>query len=303
MSTPLRDVGSVVLEVGVNEVAFKQEARHIPYGADEVIPDVIAAAQAGATLVHFHARHDDGRQAFADAGITRRVLEGVARVADVPAYPSYHDADLSPVWELAADPPAGGRLELSPFDPVQHLRRVMWVEETTSFGVVTFGPDDPAHARAPYPAELDRFAELDIVPNIAVFSVADLRWVTLAARAGVLRAPLNLKVFFSDRWVSNNEPDPAVLDFLMSRIPAEVDHETVIVPYAMSSLERCERLWDAALDRGLGIRTGLGDTPLVFPDVTNAELVERAVARITAHGLTPATPAEFRARCGLTAAA
>jgi uncharacterized protein (DUF849 family) len=303
MSSALRDSGAVVLEVGLNEVASKDESRNVPYGPDEVIPDLIAAAEAGATVVHFHARYDDGRQAFTSADITRAVLEGAQAKVEVPAYPSYNNADLSPVWELAADPPTGGRLELSPFDPVQHTRRVLWDEETTSFGVVTFGPDDPAHSYPPYPPELDRFAELGIVPNVAIFNAADMRWVVLAARSGVLQEPLNLKVFFSDRWVSNNEPDPAVLDFLMARLPDDIEHETVIVPYAMSSLERCEQLWDAALERGLGIRTGLGDTPLVFRDETNAELVERAVARLTAHGLRPATPAEFRARCGLPAVA
>jgi uncharacterized protein (DUF849 family) len=303
MSGALRDTGAVVLEVGINEVASKDEAAKVPYGPDEVVPDLIAAAEAGATVVHFHARYDDGRQAFTSADITRAVLERAHAKVDVPAYPSYNNADLSAVWELAANPPAGGRLELSPFDPVQHTRRVLWVEATNSFGVVTFGPDDPAHSYSPYPPELDKFAELGIVPNIAIFNAADMRWVVLAARSGVLRQPLNLKLFFSDRWVSNNEPDPAVLDFLMARIPVDLEHETVIVPYAMSSLERCEQLWDAALERGLGIRTGLGDTPLVFPEETNAELVERAVARIDAHGLRPATPAEYRTRCGLTAVA
>ena len=47
---------------------------------------------------------------------------------------------------------------------------------------------------------VDRFAELGLVPNIAVFNAADMRWVALAARIGILRQPLNIKLFFSDRW-------------------------------------------------------------------------------------------------------
>ncbi|WP_019875848.1 3-keto-5-aminohexanoate cleavage protein [Sporichthya polymorpha] len=299
----LRDSGKVVVEVGVNEVATKDEAAGVPYTAEEVAADVVACGRAGVTMAHFHARHPDGRQAFTDAAITGDVLAAVAREIDLLAYPSYNNADLSVVWDLAASREPERRLQVSPFDPVQHIRRVLWQEESNSFGVVTFGPDDPAHSRPPYPPELDRLAELGLVPNIAIFNVSDLRWTLLAARAGVLRQPLNLKMFFSDRWVSNNEPDPAVLDFLLSRIPDGIDHETVVVPYAMSSAERCEALWDAALERGLGIRTGLGDTPLVHPTATNAELAERAVERVRKHGLEPATTAELRERCGLTAGA
>jgi uncharacterized protein (DUF849 family) len=149
---------------------------------------------------------------------------------------------------------------------------------------------------------LDRFAELGLVPNIAVFNAADMRWVALAARVGVLRQPVNIKLFFSDRWVSNNDPDPDVIDFLLSRIPEGIDHETVVVPYAMSSVERSEQLWERALDRGLGIRVGVGDCPWAFPTATNAEMVDRAVEMITRKGLTPATQADLRARVGAPAA-
>lgn len=294
----LRDSGRVVVEVGVNEVAFRDDACHIPYTPAEVAPDLAACGRAGVTLGHFHARYGDGRQAWLDTDITAEVLDRVRAELDLLSYPSYHRS-LDLVWELAA----AGRLEIAPFDPVQHVRRVLWQEESNDFGVVTFGPDDPERDRPPYPPELDRFTELGVVPNIAIFSVTDLRWVLLAARAGLFRQPLNLKMFFSDRWVSNNEPDPAILDFLLSRIPADIDHETVVAPYAMSSTERCEALWDAALERGLGVRTGLGDTPLLFPDATNPELAERLIVRVRKHGLEPATTAEFRARCGLTAGA
>jgi uncharacterized protein (DUF849 family) len=113
---------------------------------------------------------------------------------------------------------------------------------------------------------------------------------------------VNIKLFFSDRWVSNNDPDPDVIDFLLSRLPADIEHETIVVPYAMSSAERCQNLWERALDRGLGIRVGIGDCPLAFPTATNAEMVDRAVDLITARGLTPATAADLRERVGASAA-
>jgi uncharacterized protein (DUF849 family) len=297
----LLDDGKVYLEVGINEVVTKDDNPNVPYGAEEAASDVVAAIQHGATVVHFHARYDDGHQAWTDDEVSRTILSRAAREVDVLAYPSYHGS-LEHVWALAERPPVGTELLMTPFDPVQHIKRVLWVEEENRFGVVTFDKDDPNGSRPPYPPELDRFAELGLVPNIAVFNSADMRWVALAARIGILRQPVNIKLFFSDRWVSNNDPDPDVIDFLLSRLPADIEHETIVVPYAMSSAERCQNLWERALDRGLGIRVGIGDCPLAFPTATNAEMVDRAVDLITARGLTPATAADLRERVGASAA-
>ncbi|MGV0577834.1 3-keto-5-aminohexanoate cleavage protein [Mycolicibacterium elephantis] len=295
-----RDDGKVYLEVGVNEVVSKDDNPNVPYGAEETARDVVECIEHGATVVHFHARYDDGKQAWVDDEVSRTVLSTAACAVDPLAYPSYHGS-LEHIWALAQRPPAGTRLLLAPFDPVQHVKRVLWLEEENRFGVVSFGSDDPNNSNPPYPPELDRFAALGLVPNIAVFNTADMRWVMLAARIGVLRQPLNIKLFFSDRWVSNNDPDPDVIDFLLSRIPAGIDHETVVVPYAMSSAQRCELLWERALDRGLGIRVGIGDCPWAFPTATNAEMVDRAVDLITRRGLTPATQADLRQRVGAPA--
>lgn len=295
-----RDDGKVYLEVGVNEVVDKDDNPNVPYDAEETARNVVDCIQHGATVVHFHARYADGRQAWIDDEVSRAVLSTAARDVDPLAYPSYHGS-FDHIWALAERPPTGTSLLLTPFDPAQHNDRALWLEDENRFGVISFGPDDPFNSKPTYPVELDRFAELGLVPNIAVFNAADMRWVVLAARMGILRQPLNIKLFFSDRWVFNNEPDPDVIDFLLSRIPDDIEHETVVVPYAMSSAQRCEHLWERALDRGLGIRVGIGDCPWAFPTATNAEMVDRAVDLINKRGLTPATQADLRARIGAPA--
>jgi 3-keto-5-aminohexanoate cleavage enzyme len=68
------------------------------------------------------------------------------------------------------------------------------------------------------------------------------------------------------------------------------------VPYAMSSAERCQELWEHALDQGLGIRVGIGDCPSVFRTATNAQMVDRALNLIAKRGLNPATPDDVRVR-------
>ena len=59
-----------------------------------------------------------------------------------------------------------------------------------------------------------------------------------------------------------------------------------------------EELGRAALERGGGVRIGIGDSPHAFPDATNAQLVE-LVARWAADAGRPvATVDGVRARLG-----
>ena len=288
-----RDDGKVYLEVGVNEDASKDENQNVPYGAEETVRDVVECIQRGASVVQFHARYDDGRQAWVDDEISRTILATAASDIDPLAYPGYAGS-FDHIWALAERPPAGTGLLLAPFDPARHVKRLLWLEDENQFKAVDF--DDSNGSHPSYPPELDRFPKLGLVPSISVFNAVDLRWVILAARIGILRQPLNIKLFFSDRCVSCSDADPEVLDFLVSRIPKWIDHEIVVVPYAMSSAERRQELWEHALNRGLGIRVGIGDCPMLFRTATNAEAVDRAVNLITKRELSPATQTEVRAR-------
>jgi ferredoxin/uncharacterized protein (DUF849 family) len=291
-----RDDGKVYLEVGLNEDASKDENPNVPYGAEETARDMVECIQHGASVVQYHARYDDGRQAWTDDQVSRSILATAAREVDPLAYPSYVGS-LEHIWSLAENPPAESNpLLLAPFDPAQHVNRVLWLEDKNQFKAMDFGSDDTNGSRPPYPPELDRFTKLGLTPSVAVFNAVDLRWVILAARIGILRQPLNIKLFFSDRLVSQNDPDPEVLDFLVSRIPKWIDHEIVVVPYAMGSAERRQELWEHALTRGLGIRVGIGDCPMLFRAATNAEAVDRAVNLITKRELAVATQQDVRTR-------
>lgn len=290
-----RDDGRVYLEAGINGKASKELNPNVPYGADETAHDVVECIQHGASVVHYHARYDDGRQAWADDDVSRVILATAAREVDPLAYPGYAGS-LEHVAALAERPPDGTGLFFTPYEPAQHVEQVLWHEDKNQFEVAAIGTDDSSGAHPPYLAELDRLTTLRLVPSISVFNAVDLRWVMLAARIGVLRQPLNIKLFFSDRWVSYSDPAPDVMDFLISRIPKWVDHEIVVVPYAMNSAERCQELWEHALERGLGIRVGIGDNPLVYRTVTNARMVDRAVDLVARRGFSPATQDDVRAR-------
>jgi 3-keto-5-aminohexanoate cleavage enzyme len=93
----------------------------------------------------------------------------------------------------------------------------------------------------------------------------------------------------------HNAPTREVFDLLVSQLD-EIDHETLVVPYGMTSAASCEELLHWALEAGLGIRVGIGESPRAYPTQRNVDLVEEAVQMIRSHGLEPASPGELRRR-------
>jgi uncharacterized protein (DUF849 family) len=284
-----------MIEAGLNETAGKERNPNVPYGPEEVAPDAVAAAEAGAAVVHFHARAADGAQQWTDDEVYRTAMSAIADAGcDVLSYPTYLNGDLSHVWALVADPPGGPGLRFAPFDVVQHIRRVQWNHETGRIeGMTALGGD---HSEAADPPVLRRFRDAGLIPSIGAFELGEVRWAVLAARSGLLDTPLCLKVFLNDTWVRGPSADEAGLDAFLSQVPAGLDAEITVVPYEMADAARCWALVDAALERGLHVRVGVGDNPGAFPGATNAELVEEAVTRAASRGLKAAAPSDVLAR-------
>ncbi|HYH48256.1 MAG TPA: 3-keto-5-aminohexanoate cleavage protein [Acidimicrobiia bacterium] len=295
----LRDQGLVAIEVGLNETAAKTRNPHVPYGPGEVAPAAVAAAGAGAAVIHFHARDDAGGQLWTGHEAYRAAMAAIAEAgSDALSYPTYLSGDLSHVWALIDDPPAGPGLRFAPFDVPQHIRRVQWNHaEGRIEGMTVLGGD---HSRAARPPELERFRDAGLIPSIGAFELGEVRWAVLAARSGLLATPLCLKVFLNDTWIRGPGADEAGLDAFLSQVPTDVDAEITVVPYEMADADRTWALLEAALARGHHIRVGIGDNPGAFPTATNAELVERAVELAAKHGLEPASPAQVLERFGST---
>jgi uncharacterized protein (DUF849 family) len=291
----LRGQGLIAIEAGLNETADKKRNSNVPYGPDEVAPAAVAAAEAGAAVLNLHARTDDGALEGAGNQTYRAAMSAMADAgSDVLSYPSYLNGDLSHVWALMADPPRGPGLRFAPFDVVQHVRRVQWNHaEGRLEGMTALGGDNEDAADPP---PLRRFRAEGLVPSIGVFELGELRWSVLAARSGLIDTPLCLKLFLIDTWVRGPSADMAGLDAYLSQVPADVDAEVTVVPYEMVDADRCWALVDAALERGLHVRVGIGDNPSAFRGATSADLVAEAADRAAAHGLKPATPSDVLAR-------
>ena len=287
------DQGKVIVEVGINESAMKARNPHVPYVEDEAIPDIIAAAKAGAAIVHFHSRDAEGKQIWDADGYYRTVMSGVNAEVQPVMYPTYFGSH-SHIWALDDDRPVGPPMSTAPFDIIQGVGQVAWNPVANDF--VELPIEAPGASRPVHPPVLEEMYRRGIVPTVASFDLRDVRWAVLAARSGVLRAPISLKLFLCESWISGPWPTPEGIDAYVSQLPSDIEVEAVVVPMLMNDRAATEKLLKHALDRGLHIRVGIGDNPAAFPTYTNANLVEMAVEMVTKHGYEPATPADVRAR-------
>jgi 3-keto-5-aminohexanoate cleavage enzyme len=294
---------AAIIEVALNEAAMRAQNPHVPYSPEECAEDARRCADAGAAVVHWHARDPvRGTQRLDDVALYGAALD-LMRPADVLAYPSYPPWPVSPddrlahVWALRER----HGLELAPLD-LGSVGIVVWDEHTRSFGPGVDLLREHGVVANPLPFLLDaieRIYALGMVPSLGAFDVGFTRTMVLLAQAGKLRPPLFLKIFLSGAWAVGPFPTEEALDFHLRQIPTDLDVEWVVVPYALDDAALVERLCRHALARGGGIRIGIGDNPAAFPDTTNTALVERAARWVTESGRVPASAADVRRRFGL----
>jgi 3-keto-5-aminohexanoate cleavage enzyme len=292
-----------IIEVGLNEAAMRTDNPHVPYSAAECADDARRCSDVGAAVIHWHARDAvTGAQRLDDAALYGSALmrmrpTGVLAYPSYPPWPAADDDRLAHIWTLHER----YGLELAPLD-LGSVGIVVWDERGRTFGPQLDQLRRQGVVANPLPFLLDaleRTYALGMQPSLAAFDVGFTRTMVLLARAGRLRPPLFLKIFLSGAWAVGPFPTEDAIDFHLRQIPDDLDVEWVLVPYALDDPALVERLCRHALALGGGIRVGIGDNPVAFPDATNAELVELA-ARWVAESRRPlASPADVRRRLGL----
>lgn len=293
---------AVIVEVGINEGATRGQNPNIAFSPGECAADAVRCAEAGAAVVHWHAREPDtGAYRFGDTALYGEALDNMRAASNVLAYPTYPIDTATPeerllhVWDLHER----HGLEIAPID-IGSVTIVLWDDAGHDFfGVGMPGVDVVAN---PLSFTLDALAQADardMVPTLGAFDVGFTRTMVLLAESGRLRPPVFLKIFLSGGWAVGPFPSEAALDFHLAQIPTGLEVEWVAVPYALDDPALVERLCRHALAQGGGVRVGIGDNPSAYPEATNADLVEAAARWCEEAGRPVATPTEVRARFGI----
>ncbi len=285
----------LIIECALNEQVTKRENPHVPLSVDEIVADGLAAAAAGAAILHFHARDETtGDLLHPGTEVYRRILRGLRRAnPDVIVYPTYGasptpEARFAHLAELASDPEC--RLDFATIDP----------------GAVNYADYDPKAKRIGWDyvlsvthTEVQYFFELakrhGIQFSFTVREPGQIRHVLAYRDMGLVQDPLFFKITMSEKHVFGVPPSVRGLQLMTEgMIPADVAYRWMV--FVEGGSTNFVQLCRYAVENGGHVRVGVGDSPRYAGRVlTNAEQVAEIVAMAGEAGRGVATPFAVRA--------
>ena len=287
----------LIIECSLNEQVTKAQNPHVPISQDELVEDALAAAAAGASILHFHAR-DPGTGDLLHPGTEfyRDVMREIRKSnPDVILYPTY---GASPTPEerfghlavLAEDPAI--RLDFATIDPgAVNYAGFDWAGAAGT--KKSLGWDyvlSVTHGEIEYFFALARKHGIQF--SYTVRELGQVRHVLAYRELGWVDDPLFFKVTLSENHAWGMPPSEEGLRILTEAIiPANVPYRWM----AYVEGESHARLSRVAVEQGGHVRTGVGDNPLFEGEcLTNARQIERVVAMADRIGRSIADPKTTR---------
>lgn len=270
---------------------------HVPRSPKQIAESAIAAAKAGAAIVHCHVRDPE-------TGAPSRRLDYYREVTE-----RIRDAEVDVVLNLTAG--MGGDIVFGPTSqplPVQSGTDMVGAEErvahvaeclpeicTLDCGTMNFAEADYVMTNTPgmLRAMGRMMTDLGVKPEIEAFDTGHLWFAKELVKEGVLASPALVQLCMGVPW---GAPDD--LNTFMAMVNNVPDDWT----FSAFSLGRNQMAYAAAaVLAGGNVRVGLEDNLWLDKGVlaTNAQLVERAVGVIEGMGARVIGPAEVRKNLGL----
>ncbi|WP_435272604.1 3-keto-5-aminohexanoate cleavage protein [Streptomyces parvulus] len=273
-----------------------RKSPHVPVTPEQIARDAVAAAGAGAAVVHIHVRDPGTGAPSRDPKLYREVVERVK------------ETGTDVVINLTAG--MGGDLVVDPDDPLTHLpgtdlvgglERLPHVEDllpdicTLDCGSLNFGDGSNLYVSTPdmLRAGARRIQELGVRPELEIFDTGQLWFAKQLLAEGLLDDPAVFQLCMGIPWGA--PADPGVLQSMVDMLPDGAR-------WASFALGRMQMPWVAqSILLGGHVRVGLEDNLYLGKGnkATNAQLVERAVTITESLGARVATPDEARATLGL----
>lgn len=285
----------LILEVRMNEASRKDANPNVPYTPDEIVADAVACARAGASIVHFHARNEDGSET-ASAADYRQIVSGIRAQCDVLVHPTLGqffggagpDERLAHIAALAE---AGFAPDMAPLD-------------TGSNNIDMFDPDSGQFvgegavyvntgANLRYMA--GRLREWGVRPQLCAWSIPNLRLAGAFVAAGLVPAPAFVTLVVSgERALIGHPATEAGLRAYLDTMPDEAIEWSVLC-----GGQEIFGLLPMICAAGGHVSAGLGDCPYAsLGQPANADVVRAIAASAREHGCEIATPEEARAMLG-----
>jgi 3-dehydrocarnitine:acetyl-CoA trimethylamine transferase len=293
--TPSRDVFITCAVTGSG--ATQDRSPHVPRSPKEIADSAIAAARAGAAIVHCHVRDPETGAPSRDLKLYREVTDRI-RAADI-------DMVLNLTAGMGGDLVLGGDEAPLPAGPgtdmagaSERLAHVMECRPeicTLDCGTMNFAEADYIMVNSPgmLRAMGKMMTEAGVKPEIEAFDTGHLWFAKQLVAEGILEDPALVQLCMGVPW---GAPDD--LNTFMAMVNNVPDSWT----FSAFSLGRNEMMMAAAsVLAGGHVRVGLEDNLWLEKGVlaTNAQLVERARQVVEGMGARIMGPDEVRTKLGL----
>lgn len=280
----------VWIEAALNGPWGRERQPGIPLTVAEIVADGIAAAQAGAAIVHLHAYDEATGRQCDEWSLYARIIEGIRAAVDVIVYPTI---------PLAGSDYAGSSARR--FGHAEELARrglLEWL--VIDPGSVAFVRFDEVAGSSPGFIYQNPLADVrdgmsiarrhGLHPSFAIYEPGFMRLG--AALASAMQTPTPIyRLMFSDEFAWGFPAKPAYLETYL-RLLGET---AAGAPWMVAGLGVDIRpLMPLATELGGHIRVGLEDAPW-GSEISNMRWVEQAVGLVRQAGGEPATAAEIRA--------
>ena len=291
-------MSKLIIEVRVNEYRSRARNPNLPLLAGEIAADAAECREAGAAIVHFHARKGDGSPEHAP-GAQADIVRAIRERCDLLVHPTLGNATaggdasarIAPVLALCADPAT--RPDLVPLD--MGSVNLDWYDARTR--------QFPSAGRvyANDTATLEHLAgaamSAGLKPYCVVWNVSFLRQTLAFLDMGAMPEPAFVGFILTGGGNLAAHPvTPEGLTAHTAFLPGDRRVEWSVCAVGASLLPLTERIVRA----GGHVAIGLGDHPHTeLGQPTNAELVHRVAAQARSLGREVATPDEARDILGI----
>lgn len=248
----------------------KKETPHVPITPDEMAEDALECYEAGASVVHVHARNDNGENTH-----------------DVERFKEIHDKIKERAPEMIVQISTGGRAGLG----FESRNKGLFINpEMASLTTGSCNFPNMIYENSP---ELVRnlsemMAERNIKPELEIFDTSMIKPALELHENGMLKSPLYFNFIMGLKGAQN--PTIAQLSYLLSLIPEDAE-------WNISGVGRHQlntTFWGISL--GGHVRVGLEDNIYYKKGVLakNSDLVKRVVRLAEEYGREIATGDEAR---------
>lgn len=253
----------------------------VPVTPEEIAADVRRCRDAGASLVHLHARDDDEEPTWRPERFQEICQAVAAETPDMVLVVTTSGRNWTEVEKRGASLTVNGTCKPE--------------MASLTLGSMNFPTAPSVNSPQTIEGLAQAMREHEVVPELEVFDVGMANYAKTLADRGVLQPPFYANILLGSRGTA---------DLSAVNVAATLAGLPAGTTWALAGIGRFQtRANTLATALGGHIRVGLEDNPYYDwndrSDASNARLVERAVRIAREMGREPATPEEARSIIGL----